>query len=59
MRSVFRFLSDPRTLSVIGIVALAGFLLLGAHTLEIRLLYAVIVLVVILAVAALVWLVSG
>ncbi len=57
MRSVFRFLSDPRTLSVIGIVALAGFLLLGAHTLEIRLLYAVIVLVVILTVAALVWLV--
>lgn len=57
MRRVLRFLSDPRTLSVIGIVALAGFLLLGARTLEIRVLYAVLALAVVLVIGVLVWLV--
>ncbi|WP_370681862.1 type VI secretion system membrane subunit TssM [Comamonas sp. GB3 AK4-5] len=56
MHRVLRFLSDPRTLSVIGVVALTIFLLLGARTLEIRLLYAVGALAVVLAVGALVWL---
>lgn len=57
MHRVLRFLSDPRTLAVIGVVALATFVLLGARTLEIRLLYASVVLAVILAAGALVWLV--
>ncbi|KAF1022028.1 MAG: hypothetical protein GAK30_01368 [Paracidovorax wautersii] len=57
MRRILRFLADPRTLSVIGIVALAAFLLLGARTLEVGLIYAVAVLAAVLVLWALVWLV--
>lgn len=57
MRRLLRFLINPRTLSVIGVVALAAFLLLGAHTLEVGLLYALLVLGGILALWGVVWLV--
>jgi type VI secretion system protein ImpL len=57
MHRVLRFLSNPRTLSVIGVAALAVFLLLGAHTLEIRLLYAGIALMAVLSIAVLLWLI--
>lgn len=57
MRRVLRFLIDPRTLSVIGIAALAAFLLLGAVAMEIRLLYAVLAIASVIALVALVWLI--
>ncbi len=57
MRRFLRFLADPRTLSVIGMVVLAIFLLLGAQTFEIGLIYAVIVFGILLTIWLLVWIV--
>lgn len=56
MRRFFHFLVDPRTLSVIGAVALGAFLLLGAELLELGLLWAVGLFAAFAAVWLLVWL---
>ncbi|MNU53321.1 type VI secretion system membrane subunit TssM [Variovorax boronicumulans] len=55
MRRFFSFLADPRTLSVIGAIALGAFLLLGAQTLEVGAIWAVGIFVVLLLLWLLVW----
>jgi type VI secretion system protein ImpL len=44
MQRIWRFLLDTRTLTVIGVAALAGLLLLGADTLKVGLIWAGVVL---------------
>ena len=55
MRRFFSFLADPRTLSVIGAIALGAFLLIGAQTLEIGAIWAVGIFAVLLLLWLLVW----
>ena len=44
MQRIWRFLLDTRTLTVIGVAALAGLLLLGADTLKVGLIWAGVLL---------------
>ena len=55
MNRLWSFLTDLRVLSVIGFAALAAFLFLGAHALEVATVYAAIALGVALIVWFLVW----
>ena len=57
MNRLWSFLTDLRVLSVIGFAALAAFLFMGAHALEVAAVYAGVVLVVALVVWLLVWVV--
>ncbi len=57
MRRFLNFLFNPRTLMVIGAVALGAFLVLGAQTLEIALIWAAVAFGVFLFVWLVVWLV--
>ena len=57
MNRIWAFLTDLRVLSVIGFAALAAFLFLGAHALEVALVYAAIALGIALVVWLLVWIV--
>ena len=57
MQRIWRFLLDTRTLTVIGVAALAGLLLLGADTLKVGLIWAGVVSSV-LATTLLFWLVQ-
>lgn len=56
MRRFFSFLVDSRTLSIIGAIALAAFLILGAQLLEIGFIWVGVVLAVCLSIWLLVWL---
>jgi type VI secretion system protein ImpL len=55
MKTVLRFLLDLRVLSVLGLLALATFLFLGADVLRLGLTWVVLALLVALVVAGLVW----
>ncbi len=55
MQRIWQFLLDPRVLAVIGLAALAGFLLVGADALRIGLVWAVLVLGLLLLAWAIVW----
>ena len=55
MRRFLRFLVDPRTLSVIGMLALAAFLLLGAQTLEVGITYALMAFLALVLLWLVVW----
>jgi len=55
MQRIWQFLLDPRVLAVIGLAALAGFLLVGADTLRIGLVWAVMALALLLLAWAIVW----
>ncbi len=55
MQRIWQFFLDPRVLAVIGLAALAGFLLVGADALRIGLVWAVLVLGLLLLAWAIVW----
>jgi type VI secretion system protein ImpL len=55
MNRFWNFLFDPRVLGLLGILALAAFLLIGARELQLALIYAGIALAVVLLAWALVW----
>ena len=55
MQRIWRFLLDPRTLTVIGVAALAGFLLLGADTMKVGLIWVGVVLGLLLLTWLIVW----
>ncbi|MGQ0596338.1 type VI secretion system membrane subunit TssM [Aquabacterium sp.] len=55
MQRIWQFLLDPRVLALIGLAALAGFLLVGADALRIGLVWAVLVLALLLAAWGIVW----
>lgn len=55
MQRIWQFFLDPRVLAVIGLAALAGFLLVGADALRIGLVWAVVVLGLLLLAWAIVW----
>ncbi|MFC5473600.1 type VI secretion system membrane subunit TssM [Paraherbaspirillum soli] len=57
MQRLWQFLTNARTLAVIGFVALAGFLYLGADSMQIASIWVLLILGAILAVWGLVWLV--
>lgn len=56
MRSVFRFLLDPRVLAALGLICLATFLFLGAEALQLGLRWAVLLLLGLLLLYGLSWL---
>ena len=55
MNRFWNFLFDPRVLGLLGIAALAAFLLIGARELQLALIYAGMALALVLLVWALVW----
>ncbi|MEY2891867.1 MAG: type secretion protein VasK [Pseudomonadota bacterium] len=55
MQKIWSFLLDTRTLAVIGLAALAAFLLLGADTLKVGLIWALAVLASLLLIWGVVW----
>jgi type VI protein secretion system component VasK len=55
MQSIWRFLLDTRTLTVIGVAALAGLLLLGADTMKVGLIWVGAVLGLMLLAWLIVW----
>lgn len=55
MRGFWNFLTDSRTLTVIGLLLASAFLLLSAQTLKLALWWAVLAIAVILAIAGGVW----
>src|SRR5437764_326579 len=59
MARLWQFLTDSRVLAVIGIAALAAFLLIAADTVEIALIWALLAALVLLAVWGVVWLVRA
>ena len=50
MQRIWQFLLDTRTLAVIGLLALAALLFLGADTLKVGAMWAVVILVTLLVV---------
>lgn len=55
MQRIWRFLLDTRTLAVIGLLALAALLFLGADALKVGAMWAVVILVTLLVVWFIVW----
>ena len=55
MQRIWQFLLDARTLTVIGVLALAALLLIGADALRVGMVWAVTILAILLLAAAVVW----
>ncbi len=55
MQRIWQFLLDARTLAVIGLLALAALLFLGADTLKVGAMWVVVIMVTLLAVWFIVW----
>jgi len=57
MQRIWQFFLDPRALTVLGVLALAAFLFVGADTLKLGLIWAVVALALMALIWATVWLV--